>query len=184
MTAMMKSPGLFFGLVILQLGAVIALAGWVEKMSAMTAMIVFLGYAALTGLTLSSVLLVYTAASIVQTFVVTAMMFGALSIYGLFTKKSLQGWGSFLFMALIGIIIASIVNMFLHSHMLDWIVTYAGVVIFAGLTAYDTQKMKILSQAQTDEDGFKKLAIRGALTLYLDFINLFLHLLRILGDRR
>ncbi|MFH1012187.1 MAG: Bax inhibitor-1/YccA family protein, partial [Candidatus Peregrinibacteria bacterium] len=184
MEYMAKHPGAFFGLVILQFAAVIALAGWVQRMSAMTAVIIFLGYAALTGLTLSTVLLVYTPASIVQAFLATAAMFGGMSLYGLFSRRDLSGWGSFLFMSLIGIIVASLINLFLHSPMLDWMVTYGGIVIFAGLAAYDNQKLKYLSQVQTDEAGFRKLAIHGALTLYLDFINLFLLLLRTVGDRR
>lgn len=182
--ALAKNPGLFFGLVIAQLVAVVALAGWVQRMNVWVAAVIFLGYSALTGLTLSTVFLVYTAASIVQTFLVTAAMFGAMSLYGLFTKKSLAGWGSFLFMSLIGIIIASLVNLFVQSYAITWITTYAGVVIFAGLAAYDNQKLKYLSQTQTDEAGFRRLAIHGALTLYLDFINLFLHLLRVMGNRR
>ena len=128
---------------------------------------------------------VYTAASITSTFLVTAGTFGAMSFYGYTTKKDLTSWGSFLFMGLIGIIIASLVNIFLQSPMMHWIITYAGVLIFVGLTAYDTQKIKemnILGNEGTDEDT--KEAIRGALTLYLDFINLFLMLLRIMGDRR
>jgi FtsH-binding integral membrane protein len=129
--------------------------------------------------------LLYTNASLASTFAVTAGMFGAMSFYGYTTKKDLTSWGSFLFMGLIGIIIASIVNMFMNSSAIYWIVTYAGILIFVGLTAYDTQKIKemnILGNEGTEEDT--KEAIRGALKLYLDFINLFLMLLRVMGDRR
>ncbi len=172
-------------LVIAQLGLVVYLAMAVKKMSASQATGVFLLYAGLTGLTFSSIFIVYTASSITSTFLVTAGTFAAMSFYGYTTKKDLTSWGSFLFMGLIGIIIASIVNMFLNNETVYWVVTYAGVLIFVGLTAYDTQKIKemnILGNEGTDEDT--KEAISGALTLYLDFINLFLMLLRIMGDRR
>jgi FtsH-binding integral membrane protein len=172
-------------LIIAQIGLVFYLAMKVMDMSASQATGVFLLYAGLTGLTFSSIFLVYTASSITSTFLVTAGTFGAMSFYGYTTKKDLTSWGSFLFMGLIGIIIASIVNIFLHNETMYWVISYAGVLIFVGLTAYDTQKIKemnILGNEGTDEDT--KEAIRGALTLYLDFINLFLMLLRIMGDRR
>ena len=175
----------FYGLIIAQLGLVIYLATRVQKMSASQAKGVFILYAGLTGMTLASIFMMYTPASITSTFFVTAGTFGAMSFYGYTTKKDLTSWGSFLFMGLIGIIIASVVNIFLNSPMIYWIVTYAGVLIFVGLTAYDTQKIKemnILGNEGTDEDT--KEAISVALTLYLDFINLFLMLLRIMGDRR
>ena len=131
------------------------------------------------------VFLAYTAASITSTFLVTAGTFGAMSFYGYTTRRDLTSWGSFFFMGLIGIIIASVVNIFLQRSLMYWVIAYVGVLIFVGLTAYDTQKIKemnILGNEGTDEDT--KEAIRGALTLYLDFINLFLMLLRIMGDRR
>lgn len=183
--AIAGNPIIFFGLIIAQLGAVFYLASRVMSMSAQRAMTVFLGYAVLNGLTFSIIFLTYTASSITTAFVVTAGMFGAMSLYGATTKKDLTSWGSFLFMGLIGIIIASVVNMFLQSSAMYWITTYAGVLIFTGLTAYDTQKilrMNILGNEGTEEDT--KEAISGALRLYLDFINLFLMMLRILGDRR
>lgn len=172
-------------LIVAQLGLVVYLSGWIEKMSASQATGIFMLYAGLTGLTFSFIFIAYTAASITSTFFVTAGTFAAMSIYGYTTKKDLTSWGSFLFMGLIGIIIASLVNMFLQSTAMHWIITYAGVLIFIGLTAYDTQKIKemnILGNEGTDEDT--KEAISGALRLYLDFINLFLMLLRIMGDRR
>ena len=173
------------GLIIVQIGLVFWLASRVMQMSVQQATGIFLLYAALTGVTFSVVFLTYTASSITSTFLVTAGTFGAMSFYGYTTKKDLTSWGSFLFMGLMGIIIASLVNMFLQSEAMNWVITYAGVLIFVGLTAYDTQKIKemnILGNEGTDEDT--KEAIRGALSLYLDFINLFLMLLRIMGDRR
>ena len=183
--AIVGNPIIFWGLIIAELGAVFYLAARVMQMSAQRAMFVFLGYAALNGLTFSVIFLAYTPESIATTFVVTAGMFGAMSFYGATTKKDLTSWGSFLFMGLIGIIIASVVNIFMQSSAMHWIITYAGVLIFTGLTAYDTQKilrMNILGNEGTEEDT--KEAISGALRLYLDFINLFLMMLRILGTRR
>jgi FtsH-binding integral membrane protein len=156
----------------------------VQRMSANTATFVFLMYALVNGLTLSVIFLVYTLGSIASTFFVTAATFGVMSAYGYFTKTDLTKMGNILFMALIGLIIASLVNIFLNNSTLYWIITYAGVLIFVGLTAYDTQKIKemnIIGNEGTEED--QKEAIMGALTLYLDFINLFLYLLRILGNR-
>ena len=184
--------GIIFGnpfmpivLMIVQIGLVFWLASRVMQMSVSQATGVFMLYAGLTGITFSFIFVVYTSASITSTFLVTAGTFGAMSLYGYTTKKDLTSWGSFLFMGLIGIIIASVVNMFMQSNMMHMIITYAGVLIFVGLTAYDTQKIKemnILGNEGTDEDT--KESIRGALTLYLDFINLFLMLLRLMGDRR
>jgi FtsH-binding integral membrane protein len=179
------TPMVSIVLIVAQLGLVFWLATRVMQMSAQQAMVVFLLYAALTGVTFSAIFLTYTASSITSTFLVTAGTFSAMSFYGYTTKKDLTSWGSFLFMGLMGIIIASIVNIFLASSMMYWIITYAGVLIFVGLTAYDTQKIKemnILGNEGTEEDT--KEAIRGALSLYLDFINLFLMLLRIMGGRR
>ncbi len=179
------SPIIPIGLVIAQLGLVFYLSFRVQKMSASQATGVFILYAGLTGLTFSFIFLAYTTASITATFLVTAGTFGAMSFYGYTTKKDLTSMGSFLFMGLIGIIIASVVNIFLKNEMMHWIITYAGVLIFVGLTAYDTQKIKnmnILGNEGTDEDT--KEAVIGALTLYLDFINLFLMLLRIMGNPR
>ncbi|MFQ5671880.1 MAG: Bax inhibitor-1 family protein [Nitrospinales bacterium] len=175
----------FFMLIIGQLGLVFYLAGWVQSMSASLATGVFMLYAGLNGLTFSLIFLAYTASSITMAFLVTAGTFAAMSVYGYTTKKDLTSWGSFLFMGLIGIIIASLVNMFFQSEMIYWVTTYAGVLIFVGLTAYDTQKIKmmnVIGNEGTEED--QKEAISGALALYLDFINLFLMLLRIMGDRR
>lgn len=175
----------FFGLIIGELLLVGALSKMVNKVSATTAMLMFIGYSILNGVTISFIFFVYTTGSIASTFFITAATFAAMSAIGYFTKKDLTSLGNILTMALIGLIIASVVNIFLKSTALYWIATYAGVLIFTGLTAYDTQKIKemnIIGNAGTDED--KKEAIMGALTLYLDFINLFLFLLRIFGGRK
>ena len=176
---------LFFGLIIGEIFLVGYLISVINKISAQTAGALFTGYAALNGVTLSIVFLAYTSASIASTFFVTAGTFAVMSIYGYYTKKDLTSWGNLLFMALIGIIIASVVNIFMQSEMLYWLVTYAGVFIFVGLTAYDTQKIKRMSVAsEVGSEQESKSAIVGALMLYLDFINLFLLLLRLLGDRK
>ena len=175
----------FFGLIILQLGLVVTLVARVQKMSGTTATLVFFAYSALTGVTFSLLFVIYTQASIASTFLITAGTFAVMSAYGYYTKRDLTSWGNLLFMGLIGIIIASVVNIFIHSEMIYWIVTYAGILIFVGLIAYDTQKIKemnVIGNEGTDED--RKEAIVGALRLYLDFINLFILLLRIFGQRR
>ena len=176
---------LFFGLILGEIFLVGYLIARISKMSAQTAGIIFTGYAALNGVTLSVVLLAYTSASIASTFFVTAGTFAIMSIYGYYTKKDLTSWGNLLFIALIGVILASVVNFFMQSEMMYWLITYAGVLVFVGLTAYDTQKIKRMSTAnEIGSEGESKSAIVGALMLYLDFINLFLLLMRILGDRK
>jgi hypothetical protein len=172
-------------LIIAQFGLVIALSGFIEKMNTITAMGSFLLYSALNGLTLSALLLIYSETAIVTSFLSSAGMFGAMSLYGAITKKDLSGIGSFMFMGLIGIILASIVNMFLGSDALSFAISIIGVLVFTGLTAYDTQKIK--ESAELEFHGSEiatKGAILGALTLYLDFINLFIFTLRLLGGRR
>jgi uncharacterized protein len=155
----------------------------IEKMSVSTAQTTFWVYAALMGLSLSSIFLIYTGASIVQTFFVTAASFGALSLYGYTTKRSLSAMGSFLMMGLFGLIIASLVNLFMASSALDFAISVIGVLIFAGLTAYDTQSIKESYHESHSSEATGRLAIMGALRLYLDFINLFLFMLRFLGNR-
>ena len=185
MSMIFGNPVMPIVLIVVQIGLVFWLASRVMQMSVSLATGVFMLYAGLTGVTFSAIFMAYTTASITSTFLVTAGTFGAMSLYGYTTKKDLTSWGSFLFMGLIGIIIASVVNIFMQSSMMHMVISYAGVLIFVGLTAYDTQKIKemnILGNEGTDEDT--KEAIRGALTLYLDFINLFLMLLRLMGDRR
>jgi FtsH-binding integral membrane protein len=175
----------FFGLIVAELGLVIALSAAINKISAYVATLMFLFYSALSGVTFASIFLVYTSSSIASAFFVASATFGAMSIYGYVTKRDLTGWGSFLFMGLIGIIIASVVNIFLQSPMLHYVTSYIGVLVFVGLTAYDTQKIKRLGEAGfADGESRHKAAIIGALNLYLDFINLFLMLLRVMGDRR
>jgi FtsH-binding integral membrane protein len=166
------------------LGLVMFLSFRIQAMSVTAARASFLGYAALIGVTFASLFVVYTYASIAQVFFITAATFGAMSLWGYTTQRDLTGMGSFLFMGLIGIIIASLVGFFVHSSMLQWVISVAGVIIFTGLTAYDTQKIKEMYVASDDGTVMGRKAIFGALSLYLDFINLFLMLLRLLGSRR
>ncbi len=176
---------ILIGLIIFELGIVFWMSKNITNISSNMAIGLFMLYSALNGLTLSAILLVYTASSIASTFFITAGTFGAMSIYGYFTKKDLTSWGNLLFMALIGLIVASVVNIFWASSTMYWIITYAGVLIFVGLTAYDTQKIKNMSlELDAESEEGRKGAIMGALALYLDFINLFIMLLRIFGDRR
>ena len=178
---------LFFGLIIGELALVFSLSARIQKISAKTATILFLAYSALNGVTLSAILLLYTATSVAATFFITAGMFGAMAVYGLVTKKDLTSMGSFMFMGLIGMVIASVVNIFLASPMMSWLISGIGVIVFTGLTAYDVQRITAMGTQGIMEQGevaIRKGAIMGALALYLDFINLFLSLLQFLGDRR
>ncbi|AOY58966.1 MULTISPECIES: Bax inhibitor-1/YccA family protein [Desulfococcus] len=178
---------LFFGLIIAELVLVFSISARVGKMQASTATALFILYAVLNGLTLSVIFLAYTASSITSTFFICAGTFLACSIYGMMTKRDLTSMGGFLMMGLIGIIIASVVNMFVQSSGMAMVISYIGVLVFVGLTAYDTQKLKHMAMTQPDGlDGavLRKGAILGALSLYLDFINLFLMLLRIFGGSR
>lgn len=181
LNAVLGNKLIFYGLIIGELVLVFTLSGAINRLSAATATLIFIAYAALNGITLSVVFLAYTANSITSTFVITAGMFGTMSLYGSMTKRDLTSWGSFLFMGLIGIIIASVVNIFVGSSAVSWVVSGIGVIVFTGLTAYDTWKIK--EMATQGIEG-RKPAIIGALTLYLDFINLFLMLLRFTGNRR
>lgn len=177
----------FMLLVFAELGLVMYLSFRVQKMSAAAATGTFIGYSALNGVTFSVIFLAYTQTTIAATFFITAGMFGAMAVYGLVTKRDLSGVGSFMFMGLIGIIIASVVNIFLKSPALYWAISYIGVLVFLGLTAYDVQKIKHIGEQgimESGEEAIQKGAIMGALTLYLDFINLFLMLLRIFGGGR
>ena len=178
---------IFFGLVIGELALVFSISARIQKIQASTATGLFIAYAALNGVTLSFIFLAYTSTSIVSTFFVCALTFLACSVYGMTTKKDLTSLGGFMFMGLIGIIIASLVNLFIRSSAMTMIISYIGVIVFVGLTAYDTQKLKTMAVTQPagiEAGVVRKGAILGALSLYLDFINLFLMLLRILGDRR
>jgi len=175
---------LMWVLLFASLGLVMFLSFRINKMSVGAAQASFLGYAALVGVTFASLFVVYTYASIAQVFFITAATFGAMSLWGYTTKTDLTGFGHFLFMGLIGIIIASVVGFFWHSTMLQWVISVAGVLIFTGLTAYDTQALKYSYVAGEDATTSGRKAIFGALKLYLDFINLFLMLLRLMGNRR
>lgn len=171
----------FFGLIVAELVLVVVLAARAARMSAAKAGGLFLLYSALNGATLSVVLLAYTGTSVALAFVCTAATFGAMSVYGTVTKRDLSSWRSFLFMGLIGVVIASVVNLFLRSSMMSFVISCAAVVVFTGLAAYDTQRLRAMARAGGGSEG---LAVNGALALYLDFVNLFLALLRLLGGRR
>jgi FtsH-binding integral membrane protein len=173
------NPIVFFGLVIGELIMVVAFSRVVQRATFGIAAAMFLAYCALSGLTFSVIFLAYTRESIATTFFITGGTFAAMSAYGTLTKKDLSSWGQFLFMGLIGVVIASVVNIFLHSDGLSFVLSCAGVVVFTGLTAYDSQKIR--GYARVGDD---RLALHGALTLYLDFVNLFLMLLRLFGRRR
>ncbi len=175
--------GLQWVVMLAPLAFILVLSFGINRMRAATAQLVFWAFAAAMGLSLSWIFLAYTGSSIARTFFVTASLFGAMSLYGYTTKRSIQGLGSFLFMGLIGFIIAMVVNMFLASTALDFAISMIGVLIFTALTAYDTQKLKLMYVATDTGEVAQKKAIYGALTLYLDFINLFLFLLRFLGNR-
>jgi FtsH-binding integral membrane protein len=177
---------LFFGLIIGELALVFWISARIQRMQASTATALFVLYSALNGVTLSFIFIIYTRASIASTFFVCAATFVACSIYGWTTKRDLTSLGGFLMMGLIGIIIASLVNIFIRSSAMHMIISYIGVLVFVGLTAYDTQNLKAMAASQPADAGtgvIRKGAILGALKLYLDFINLFLMLLRILGNR-
>lgn len=180
-----NNTSLIWVVLIAQIVLVIWLSARFTRMSMTTATLLFILYSAMMGVTMSTIFMVYTMSSIASVFFITAGMFLVMSLLGYFTRMDLTRLGSVLFMALIGVIIASLVNIFLKSEMLYWVVSYVAVVVFVGLTAYDTQKIKqmLVEYGEVDEMGYK-LALFGALTLYLDFINLFLYLLRIFGDRR
>ncbi|OLN29660.1 putative membrane protein [Desulfovibrio sp. DV] len=173
----------FYGLIIAELALVVGLSAAINRLSAGTASALFMLYSALNGVTLSSIFIIYTQATIFKAFLVTGGMFGAMSLYGLMTKRDLTSLGSFMFMGLIGVIIASVVNIFTKSAMMDFIISCVGVLVFTGLTAYDTQKLKVMGDMAPADDAtaVRRGTILGALTLYLDFINLFLMMLRLFG---
>ena len=180
-------PLIFFALLIVELGLVVGLSWGINRISPATAMLLFFAYAVLNGLTFSVLFVVYTLGSVATTFLATAALFGAMSIIGYTTKMDLSKVGSFLFMGLIGLIIAMVVNIFWANTALGWIVTFAGILLFLGLTVYDTQRIKRMTAAalqQGDENIQARMGILGALALYLDFINLFLFILRLGGQRR
>jgi uncharacterized protein len=178
-----QSP-LMWVLVLAPLGLVFWLSFGINRLSASAALALFFVYAGLLGLSLGSIFLVYTGASITRVFFISAATFGALSLWGYTTQRDLSGMGAFMFMGLIGIVIASLVNIFLHSTGLDWAISVIGVIVFAGLTGWDTQRIKEMYSAMDDGTVAGRKAVMGALSLYLDFINLFMMLLRLMGDRR
>lgn len=184
-TMLAENPSIIWITLIAQIALVIWLSARLVKMSMTSATLLFILYSALMGVTMSSIFMLYTTASIATVFFITAGTFLVMSLIGYFTRIDLTRIGSILVMALIGLIIASVVNIFLGNEILYWVISYVGVLIFVGLTAYDTQKIKemVVEYGSVDEMGHK-LALFGALSLYLDFINLFLYLLRIFGDRR
>ena len=184
LSVIFSSKLVFYGLLLANLGIVFVLSRSIQSLSATAASFLFFVYASLNGLTLASIFLLYTYSSIANVFFITAGTFGAMSAYGYLTKADLSRWGSILFMSVIGLVIATLVNVFLQSSTLMWLLTYAGVLIFVALTAYDTQRLKEMAYSLDDEEMVGKFAVLGALTLYLDFINLFLYLLRIFGKRR
>jgi len=181
--AIASNTVLFWGLAIAQLGIVIVLSARVDRLAAATAAALFIVYSALTGVTLSFVLLAYTGESVAATFVVTAGMFGAMAAFGATTRRSLAGAGQFLFMGLIGVVLASLVGVFWHSDALQFVISLVGVVVFAGLAAYDAQRLAAMAE-NVPAGHVGAYAVTGALALYLDFVNLFLSLIRLGGRRR
>jgi FtsH-binding integral membrane protein len=181
----LKTPFLYLALILVELVMVASFSWLARRLSAVGAGLLFFSYAIMNGLTLSVIFLVFTRSSIAAAFFTTAGTFGVMSVYGYTTRRDLTSVGNFMFMGLCGIVLASLVNIFLRSPAIYWVTTFAGVLVFVGLTAYDTQKivrLNVIGNAGTDEDH--KEAIHGALVLYLDFINLFLYLLRLFGRRR
>lgn len=185
MMAFFSNQIIFWGLVIGELVLVFSLSAAINKLSLTAATLMFVLYSVINGATMSFIFLVYTVSSVTNVFLITAATFAVMAFFGYFTKTDLTSWGKILMMALIGIIIATIVNIFTKSEGLAVILNYLGVLVFVGLTAYDSQKIKqMLMQAPDAGEGAQKVALLGALSLYLDFINLFIYLLRILGSRR
>jgi FtsH-binding integral membrane protein len=185
LTAIYSNSMVFYGLIIAEFALVFVLSSMINKLSLLTATLMFVLYSVVNGATLSFIFLAYTASSITSVFFITAATFASMALYGYFTKKDLSSWGRILTMGLIGIVIASLVNIFLHNSGLNLIISYVGVLVFVGLTAYDTQKIKqMMLEAPDAGEHMQKIALLGALSLYLDFINLFLMLLRILGSSR
>ena len=180
LTTILGSRTIFFGLMIAELAVVFIVTGMLHKLSSTTAVLLFYLYAILNGVVFSSIFVAYELGSIAYTFFITAGVFGAMSVYGLVTKNDMTKFGSYCIMALFGLIIATIVNIFVASSTLDWIISLVGVALFIGLTAWDTQKIKNAAY-MTEPSQMGKLATIGALSLYLDFINLFLYLLRFFG---
>ena len=174
----------FFGLIIAEFALVFFLTAGIRKMSFTAAAVSFVAYSLINGLTLSSVFFIYTRTSIVRIFVITALMFAAMCVYGVTTKSDLNSARKYLMMGVIGLVIASLINMFMRSSSLDWLISFVAVGVFTGLTAYDSQKISQAAQYAQNNEAYKKVAVIGALELYLDFINIFIALLRLFGKRR
>jgi FtsH-binding integral membrane protein len=183
LTTIAQNRAVFWVLLIAQLGIVLVMSARVDKLSPAAAAGLFIAYSGLTGVTMAFVLLAYTGASVASTFVVTAGMFGSLALFGTFTSRSLAGWGQFLFMGLIGVVLASIVGIFWQSDALQFVIAFCGVIVFTGLTAYDAQRLRNMAVSLPD-GRVGAYGVVGALALYLDFVNLFLMLLRLFGGRR
>lgn len=183
MLSIATSRWMMIGLVVVEIGLVIGITSAINRLSTTTAMLLFFLFAAVNGLMLAPIFIIYTGTSIAKTFFITAGTFGAMSVYGYTTRADLSKIGHILVMALIGIIIASLVNMFMKSEQFDYLISFIGIIVFVGLTAWDTQKIKKMAEVMP-ADQVGRLATLGALSLYLDFINLFLYLLRFFGDRR
>lgn len=183
---MMENSLFFWGLLLAEVGVVVYLTARIHRMAFSTATVLFILYSLLNGVTLSVLFLVYTFSSIATTFFVTAGTFGAMALFGYVTRRDLSRIGSLCIMGVIGLIIASVVNFFLHNSMMDLVISCAGVLVFVGLTAYDAQKIKrlLMTEGMEVNETTQKIALLGAMTLYLDFINLFIYLLRLLGDRK
>ena len=185
LTAILTNKVLFYGLLIAELGLVFGVSAAINRLSLLTATLLFILYSVINGVTMSTIFLFFEVSSIAKVFFITAGTFGAMAAIGYTTKTDLSSLGKILFMALIGLIIATVANMFFKSDGLTMILSYVGVLIFVGLTAWDSQKIKkMLMQAPDVDEGTQKLALLGALSLYLDFVNLFLYMLRIFGSRR
>jgi hypothetical protein len=176
---------LFWGLIIAEFALVIGITAAINKLSMLMATIMFIAYSVVNGLTMSFIFLIYTSSSIASVFFITAGMFAVLALIGTFIKKDLSGFGKILMMLLVGLVIATVVNIFLNNGVMNLIISYVGVAVFIGLTIYDTNKIKqMLMQADRVDEQTQKIALLGALSLYLDFINLFLYILRLFGDRK
>lgn len=184
MSALTANRFTFIMLFVIELGLVIGLSAAIDRLSALTATIMFLIYSVVNGATLSVIFLAYDMGSIANVFFITAGTFASMALFGTVTKRDLSKLGSYLYMALFGLIIAGVVNMFLHSARFDYIVSIVGVLVFTGLTAYDVQKIRAMIFTAGDEELSTKVAIIGALTLYLDFVNFFLYMLRLGGNRK
>ena len=182
--AAIYGSGLGFVVMLAPLGIVFFMGFKIEKMKASTAQALFWAFSVLMGVSLSYIFIVYTDTSIMRVFFITAAMFGAMSLYGYTTKRSLARWGSFLFMGLIGVIVAMVVNIFLQSSMMHFVISVIGVIVFTGLTAYDTQRIKAVYAESDGQSVMTKKAVMGALSLYLNFINLFIMLLHLFGGQR